>query len=110
MQPGLRNSTRHTLRSVRLPGFLLMASLANLFGCTDEGESEDDVSPSPLPAERSQLGTDHVPPVPAELPDSALVRPPTPVEPPNPATTRPPMDNPGGLNRFRPARPVPGLQ
>ena len=43
-------------------------------------------------------------------PDPSPPLPPAPVEPPNPAQHRPPMHNPGGVDRDRPARPVPGLE
>jgi hypothetical protein len=49
----------------------------------------------------------HVDPPP---PDPHVVLPPPPVEPSNPALHRPPLHNPGGVDRDRPPRPVPGLE
>lgn len=43
-------------------------------------------------------------------PDPSTPLPPTPVEPPNPALHRAPLHNPGGVNRDRPERSVPGLE
>ncbi len=43
-------------------------------------------------------------------PDRSTPLPPAPVEPPNPAEHRPPVHNPGGVNRDRPERRVPGRE
>lgn len=74
----------------------LMVLLASATGCAGDDAPEDDVSPSPtapMQAQRASAEPGHR----------------EPVEPPNPATHRLPMHNPGGLDRYRPARPVPGL-
>lgn len=95
MQLRLKNAHPSTTLLTPLLSTALVVSLSTFIGCAEEAELEDEVSPSPVSAVPAQQAT--------------RVQPPEPVEPPNPATHRPPMDNPGGLNRFRPARPVPGL-
>ncbi|MFM7204630.1 MAG: hypothetical protein ACKO6N_27985 [Myxococcota bacterium] len=96
MRPPSLRSTRS--RSLEMPGvslaLLLFLSLG--VGCSPEEEQDEDVTPSVTPSEAAQKAIQE--------------RPPAPVEPPNPAVHRPPTDNPGGLNRFRPARPIPGLE
>lgn len=81
---------------VPLIGFTLAFQLFNALGCAAGEAPGDNVSLSTGPALSSQP--------PSQSP------PLRPVEPPNPATHRPPMDNPGGVNRDRPPRPVPGLE
>lgn len=65
-------------------------------GCATEDDPEDAASPSPTASAQ-----------PLRAPVEPSYR--EPVAPPNPATHRLPMDNPGGLNRYRPERKVPGL-
>ena len=96
MQLPFRKTNPHARQSGPLIGFALVVLLSTLVGCADDADTEDETSPSPVAALPSHQAT--------------RLLPPEPIEPPNPATHRPPMDNPGGLNRFRPERPVPGLK
>lgn len=93
--PSLRSSLS---RSLQMPGLslALLFCLSLSLGCSPEEEQDEDVTPSATPSAAAQKAIQE--------------RPPAPVEPPNPAIHRPPTDNPGGLNRFRPARPIPGLE
>lgn len=95
MKPTSRDASSHAYLSSRLTGLALVGLLAGALGCGDGAEPQGDVSPPPASA--------------APPHQTVELQPLGPIEPPNPATHRPPTDNPGGLNRFRPARPVPGL-
>lgn len=102
MQPTSRRSAPHVRWHVLASpkSFALVVALLSMVSCAEEGEPEEEEAGPPPVSAVSAVSAEKAP----EL------LPPQPVEPPNPATHRPPMDNPGGLNRFRPARPVPGLE
>lgn len=100
MQPARRKTRSDTALWTPLIRVALVVVLSSMVGCAEEGEPEEEEAGPPPVSAVSAVSAEKAP----------QLLPPQPVEPPNPATHRPPMDNPGGLNRFRPARPIPGLE
>jgi hypothetical protein len=88
---------------------------------TAEPREQAPEAAGPAPLEPWQVSRENTPPPPEGYVPAWKVRPPRPEqlgqvplppprEPPEPSLHRPPVENPGGVNGDRPARPVPGIE
>ena len=115
MQMTDRTRSAHGHPSARLSNIALALFFSTALGCGADAEPDDVAAADAGPAVDVRPETESV----EDAPPSAIssvpsdeapgLQPREPVEPPNPATHRPPMYNPGGLDRFRPARRSSGL-
>lgn len=88
---------------------------------TPEPRARAPEADGPAALEPWQVSRENTPPPPEGYVPAWKVRPPRPEqlsqvplppprEPPEPSLHRPPVENPGGVNGDRPARPVPGIE